>query len=204
MSVNGLLLSPVNTCFTDPAFSPTEDDDQPFIRLINPAFRRVEGSSSSHISPPTSPTDAALHPTGPSIVAYPSASVIMASADGDEYGALDAAESEPVTPSLPIVKLTFGAWKCVVCGAVLRRKHRAVVHFWNKHGGMRLSCIGRCGWIDCDRSFASQDGLDVHLNPVLVDCPSCGKSLLKKNIIRHRDRHCRLAENGFIGIPEID
>jgi hypothetical protein len=148
MSVNGPLLGPVDTCFTDPTFSPTEDDDQPFIRLINPAFRHCTGSSSSHVSAPTASTAGAPHSTGPSIIAYPSASVIVASGDGDEYGALDAAEGDPITPSLPIVKLTFGAWKCIVCGAVLRRKHRAVVHFWNKHGGMRLNCIGRCGWID--------------------------------------------------------
>jgi hypothetical protein len=88
--------------------------------------------------------------------------------------------------------------------------------------------IGECDQTNptsvSDRSFASQDGLDVHLNPVLVDCPSwlvrtgsevpigsvsrltlnpSGKSLLKKNIIRHRDRHCRLAENESIGIPEV-
>jgi hypothetical protein len=48
---------------------------------------------------------------------------------------------------LPIMTIGLGAWKCMVCGVELRRKQRAVVHFWNKHGNIRLRCSGRCGVI---------------------------------------------------------
>jgi hypothetical protein len=141
VSVNGLLLSPVNTCSIDPIFSPITGNDKPFDRLIDPAYRKVQGTPFPHISAPTASYNAPL-PTGAPIIAYPSSSVIIASSEED------GSETNNNNSSLPIVKLSFGAWKCVVCGSVLRRKHRAVVHFWNKHGGMRLNCIGRCGWID--------------------------------------------------------
>jgi hypothetical protein len=147
VSVNGLLLSPVNTCSTDPILSPIADDDQSSDRLIDPAFRKVEGTTFPYIPAWTAPSNTPLS-TGAPIVAYPSSSVVIANSERDVYGTSETAEDRSFVPSLPIVKLTFGAWKCVVCGCVLRRKHRAVVHFWNKHGGMRLNCIGRCGWID--------------------------------------------------------
>jgi hypothetical protein len=44
-----------------------------------------------------------------------------------------------------IVHVHFGSWKCEVCNQVFRRKQRAAIHYWNKHGNLRLSCKGACG-----------------------------------------------------------
>ena len=49
--------------------------------------------------------------------------------------------------SLPITKIAFGAWKCAVCGKELRRRQRAIAHYWNKHGDMKINCQGQCGSI---------------------------------------------------------
>lgn len=58
------------------------------------------------------------------------------------------AENDPATDSLPLRKLSHGAWKCMVCDQKLRRKQMAIVHYWSKHTTLRLSCSGRCGSID--------------------------------------------------------
>lgn len=71
--------------------------------------------------------------------------------------------------------------------------------------------------LPCSRkSFACQEGLDVHVNPVEVSCQYwlvttinlisiiytdpdlrwhyySGKNLLKKNILRHQREHCHLS-----------
>jgi hypothetical protein len=57
-------------------------------------------------------------------------------------------ESEPIIDPLPLLKLPHGAWKCILCGQQLRRKQRAVVHYWSKHSDVRLKCSGRCGLVD--------------------------------------------------------
>jgi hypothetical protein len=54
-------------------------------------------------------------------------------------------ESDPTRDALPLHKLEHGVWKCMLCGQELRRKQRAIVHYWSKHGNVRLSCSGRCG-----------------------------------------------------------
>ena len=58
------------------------------------------------------------------------------------------AEKDLADVSLPMIKLGSGAWKCLICSAKLRRKQVAIVHYWNKHGGIRLDCQGQCGTID--------------------------------------------------------
>ncbi|CAG7848892.1 SubName: Full=Uncharacterized protein {ECO:0000313/EMBL:CCA70229.1} [Serendipita indica DSM 11827] len=89
-----------------------------------------------------------------------------------------------------IVYAGSGAWKCAICNKKLRRKQRALIHFMNKHGNVRLACNGMCGKGHCARSFATRESLDVHLNPMMTECQSCGKTLLKKNILRHQNQHC--------------
>ena len=57
-------------------------------------------------------------------------------------------ESDTAVDPLPLLKLPYGAWKCILCGQQLRRKQRAVVHYWSKHSDVRLNCSGRCGSVD--------------------------------------------------------
>lgn len=54
---------------------------------------------------------------------------------------------EPLTAIGPvrIIDMHFGSWKCEVCDQIFRRRQRAVFHYWNKHGNVRLSCKGACG-----------------------------------------------------------
>ncbi|KAG8770690.1 hypothetical protein FRC20_003771, partial [Serendipita sp. 405] len=82
-----------------------------------------------------------------------------------------------------------GTWRCSICAKSFRRRQRAVLHVLNKHNNIRLQCNGKCGAAYCDRSFATQEGLDVHTRPVMVECKSCGKSMLKKNLRRHSKLH---------------
>ncbi|KAG9052840.1 hypothetical protein FS842_009168, partial [Serendipita sp. 407] len=65
-----------------------------------------------------------------------------------------------------------GSWKCTICSKSFRRRRRAVLHVLNKHNNMRIPCGGSCGIVDCDKSFAAQEGLDAHIRPVMVECGS--------------------------------
>jgi ribosomal protein S27AE len=120
-------------------------DDQPFSKVINNHDRYYDGLS-VHIDgtiPCYVPNDHAFgyspSPVTP-VVAQP-ANKATGSPGNDE-------EQDLENEELPLIKLPFGAWKCGLCEKQLRRKHRAVVHFLNKHGDMRLSCQGRCGSTD--------------------------------------------------------
>ncbi|KAG8822871.1 hypothetical protein FRC19_005091 [Serendipita sp. 401] len=92
-----------------------------------------------------------------------------------------------------------GAWKCAICSKSFRRRRRAVLHVLNKHNNIRIPCKGLCGTADCDKSFAAQEGLDIHIRPVTVECSSCGKSMLKKNLHRHSKLHCPQGSTGMPG-----
>lgn len=154
------------------------------------------GPTSSSIQTPPSLIVAASVPTTPKeepIKTCPCAHTIPEEHDRSNNDGNRVAEE-----SLPILRINHGAWKCALCGKELRRKQRAVMHYWNKHGDVRVSCRGRCGSAGCQKSFTSQEGLDKHLDPVLVECSSCGRILLKKNILRHKERHCHFGELVFV------
>lgn len=46
---------------------------------------------------------------------------------------------------LRIVSVSSGRWSCRSCQRVFRRRQRALLHFLNKHEGLRLPCNGVCG-----------------------------------------------------------
>jgi hypothetical protein len=137
----GLFIGPMNRSFSDAILSPIPEGDQLLANLVIPEYQHVNASTLMSVSP----TSASLSPAA-SIPPYPPADLIIANNEISDHGALGSTSNDTATAtSLPIEKLPLGAWKCMICGAKLRRKHRAVVHFWNKHGTMRLECQGRCG-----------------------------------------------------------
>jgi hypothetical protein len=137
----GLFIGPMRPSFSDTILSPIPEGDQLLANLVIPEYQLVNASTSMAVSPASAPL-----PTTPSILPFPPADLIIANNETSDYGASATTSSDTATAgSLPIVKLPLGAWKCMICGAKLRRKHRAVVHFWNKHGSMRVECQGRCG-----------------------------------------------------------
>ncbi|KIM26772.1 hypothetical protein M408DRAFT_330377 [Serendipita vermifera MAFF 305830] len=115
--------------------------ERPFIRLVTASNRSYDTSSVyiGGVLPAYVPTGRA--PAASSSPITPSTSIPGSA--GVEEG--DDSDQEYADEALPLIKLGFGAWKCGVCGKQLRRKHRAVVHFLNKHGDVRLKCQGRCG-----------------------------------------------------------
>jgi hypothetical protein len=118
-------------------------DDPPFTRLITPSDRYYDASS-VHIEgifPPYVPNSAGYaHPSPPVTPTVPQSAHTTTAGPSEEDEEQDTGHEE-----LPLIKLPFGVWKCGVCDKQLRRKHRAIVHFLNKHGDMRLRCQGRCG-----------------------------------------------------------
>lgn len=91
------------------------------------------------------PAPTALVSSSPSI--GPAVQVYVPPMWGNSEGeqTLPNAESDSASESLPLRKLEYGVWKCMICGQKLRRKQRAVVHYWSKHSDVRLTCAGRCG-----------------------------------------------------------
>jgi len=179
-------ISPTSACFANPNGSLPALNHPHLKRPFNPAYQ--DGDVFFPCSDTT--PSIALAPPMASNPSSPSTNSISTSRNSPTS---ECFESETAIDPLPLLKLPYGAWKCMLCGQQLRRKQRAVVHYWSKHSDVRLNCSGRCGSVDCHKSFTSQDAIDLHLNPVLVDCSFCGRSLLKKNIKRHMVLHCRPA-----------
>ncbi|KAG9056114.1 hypothetical protein FS842_000294 [Serendipita sp. 407] len=146
-----------------------------------PTLSRYETPSTLH-------TDRALFfPTG-AIQAYGMSEASYHSPITDEFPPFESSMAHPILQTTENLEraedeeeegvgvvLSYsgkGAWKCAICSKSFRRRRRAVLHVLNKHKNTRIRCNGACGIADCDRSFATQEGLDVHIRPVTVECSS--------------------------------
>jgi hypothetical protein len=136
-------VTPMNTGFADPIASP-EMYCHPFDSMIDATY--VDGDIVLPcLETVTSIVIPAERAFAPSIA---QAHVPPVRGHSESELTSPNAESDPATDSLPLCKLSYGAWKCMLCGQELRRKQRGIAHYWSKHGNVRLSCSGRCGSID--------------------------------------------------------
>ena len=133
-------ISPTSTCFANAGSLPALNHSSPN-RPFNSAYQDGD------IFFP-------CNDTAPSIVFAPPAASILSSPSTNSTSTphnsptSECFESETLIEPLPLLKLPLGAWKCTLCGQQLRRKQRAVVHYWSKHSDVRLNCSGRCGSVD--------------------------------------------------------
>jgi hypothetical protein len=138
-------VAPINRRFADPIASP-EMYYHPIDSLIKADY--VDGNNVfpyiETVTPTVIPAQSAFASSSATSL---TAQAHAVQSHSESELASPSTENDPATDSLPLCRLHYGAWKCMLCGQKLRRKQRAIVHYWSKHSTVRLSCSGRCGLI---------------------------------------------------------
>lgn len=140
MAMRWETISPTNACSANAGPLPALNHSH-LKRRFNPAYKDGDVVFPCNDTAPS----IALAPPTASTPSSPSTNSISTSHNSPTS---ECFESDTAVDPLPLLKLPYGAWKCILCGQQLRRKQRAVVHYWSKHSDVRLNCSGRCGSVD--------------------------------------------------------
>lgn len=72
------------------------------------------------------------------------------------------------------------------CGKEFDRQDRAIAHVRGHFDHRPFPCRGSCGDSDCKERFFAPSYLKSHTGRPKVDCPSCGRPVVKNNLRKHQ------------------